>query len=130
MIIPFKPRQVDTGVAFTVLFDKVTAGQSRSAATHELVRYTREICEKVNITMPPEYMIAPELVGDPKDPQLLVNFKVFIKVSPWSEWIYFTLLKIPFIRNFVSGPRIVSYLTPSTNELKKMDKAIQKVKAK
>jgi len=128
MIPPFKQQQVDTGTAFAVRFDKVTASQSRAAATAELVRYTREICENVNITMPPEYMIVPELVGDPKDPQLMVNFQILIKVSPWSEWAYFNLLKIPFLWKLVKGPRIVSYLTPSEYEMNCMDKAIQKRK--
>lgn len=130
MIIPFKQRQVDTGTAFSVRFDKKMAALSRPTCTTEIVRFTREICEKVNITMPPEYMIAPELVGDPKDPNLMVNFKILIKVSPWSEWVYFALLKIPVIRDFVKGPRIVSYLTPSAYALRKMDAEIQKRKTK
>jgi hypothetical protein len=107
---------------FTITVDKVALMSSRPEASRVLVHAIREICEKTNIVMPQEYMLIPEIYGDPADPQLKVGFFMSLKVNPIHELIYFALIKIPFFGRYVRGPKVVSYLMPSEADIKKLEK--------
>jgi len=103
--------------AFFVEVDKMAAVSSRRACTESAVSMVREICEKLNIVLPREFWVIPELFGSPEDPNLRIGFHLAFKVHPFHEWMYFALLKLPVIGKYVRGPRINVFLMPSERDI-------------
>lgn len=107
----------------TVKADISKTQSSRGAAHEVLNQYADEIIEALNLIIPEPFFIEMAHSKPKSDqgqflPEHSVEVRIAIRMNPIHEWIYFMLMKVPFLRNFVSGPMICSYLIPSLKRVR------------
>lgn len=116
MKLDMRKVQLFRSVTQRVKIDLAAATGSRKACRGNCGMFAWDVVQACNALLPKPYHLSVDAVQEGEyanSPELVIEVRMDVMVSRWHEALYLILMKIPFLRNRISGPCVKSYLIPS-----------------